>query len=369
MKLIIEPDDGVAPILAAITGAKKTIEIAIFRFDHKRIEKALIEAVERDVRVTALIAFANRGGEASLRKLELRFLDAGIIVARTDGDLIRYHNKYLLVDGKTLLVLSTNFTHLDIEHSRGFGVVTEHAEWANEAFRLFRADCSRARYKPKSSTFVVSPLNARKTLGDFLKRAKKELLIYDPQLTDKEMVRILQERQKAGVEIRIIGVVPARTGLDAQKLGSIRLHTRTIIRDRRQAFIGSQSLREQELDSRREVGLIIHDAKPVKKLVDVFEGDWDPARSPKTKSEEQEKAQLSQKESEKAAKTLAKDLNPIVNTMKKAVKRAVAKAGDDALNDKGMKERVKTVVKKAMKAAVQEAVKETKAAAKRGKNK
>jgi phosphatidylserine/phosphatidylglycerophosphate/cardiolipin synthase-like enzyme len=369
MKLIVVPDDGVAPILAAITGAKKTIEIAIFRFDHKRIEKALIDAVGRGVRVTALIAFANRGGETSLRKLELRFLDAGIIVARTNGDLIRYHNKYLLVDGKELLVLSTNYTHLDIEHSRGFAIATTHAEWTTEAFRLFRADCSRAKYKPKSSTFIVSPLNARQTLGDFLKRAKKELLIYDPQLTDKEMLRILQEREKAGVDVRIIGTVPARAGLDAQRLGSMRLHTRTIIRDRHQAFIGSQSLREQELDKRRELGLIIHDSRAVKKLTDVFEKDWDPERSPKTKTEQEEKAQLSQKESEKAAKALAKDLNPIVNTMKKAVKRAVAKAGTDALDDESMKKRVKTVVKKAMKAAVREAVKETKATAKRGKSK
>ena len=59
-----------------------------------------------------------------------------------------------------------------------------------------------------------------------------------------------------------------------QKLGGTRLHTRTIIRDRRQAFVGSQSLRTAELDARRELGLIIQDAKVVTKLVDTFETDW-----------------------------------------------------------------------------------------------
>ena len=88
------------------------------------------------------------------------------------------------------------------------------------------------------------------------------------------MLRILQERAKAGVEIKVIGSVAGRAEFDVQKLAGTRLHTRTIIRDRRQAFVGSQSLRTAELDSRRELGLIVQDAKVVKKLIETFEADW-----------------------------------------------------------------------------------------------
>ncbi len=49
-------------------------------------------------------------------------------------------------------------------------------------------------------------------------------------------------------------------------------HTRMIIRDRQQAFIGSQSLRTGGLDSRRELGLIVQDAKVVKKLINIYRG-------------------------------------------------------------------------------------------------
>ena len=133
MKLIIEPADGVAPLLSAIKSAKKSVEIAIFRFDRKDVEAALKAAAERGVKVTALIAFANRGGERNLRKLELRFLDAGIIVARSADDLIRYHDKYILIDRRVLYMLSFNFTHLDIDHSRGFGIVTTNANWVRRS--------------------------------------------------------------------------------------------------------------------------------------------------------------------------------------------------------------------------------------------
>jgi phosphatidylserine/phosphatidylglycerophosphate/cardiolipin synthase-like enzyme len=363
LKLIIEPTDGVAPLLTAIKNAKVRVEIAIFRFDRTDVENALKAAAARGVEVTALIAFTNRGGEQRLRKLEQRFLQAGIIVARTSDDLIRYHDKYILIDRSVLYMLSFNFTRLDIDHSRGFGIVSTRAKWVNEAARLFRADCMRSKYTPKTDTFVVSPENARTALETFVKRAKKQLLIYDPKISDKAMLRVLQARAKAGVEIKVIGSVSGRGGLNAKKLGGLRLHTRTIIRDRRQAFVGSQSLRTDELDSRRELGLIIHDVTAVKILIDTFESDWagarvkqGPARPRETENPANEPTAASVKQTEKAVRVFTKELDPLTLSVKKAVRKAVAKAGDDVLHDKDVKDTMKRVVKKAVKEAVKEAI-------------
>jgi cardiolipin synthase A/B len=117
VKLLIQPEDGVAPIVAAIKKAKKSIDIVIFRFDRAEIEASLKAAAKRGVAVSALIAYANRGGEKSLRKLEMRLLEAGVTVSRTAADLARYHDKLLLIDQRVLYVLSFNFTHLDIDHA------------------------------------------------------------------------------------------------------------------------------------------------------------------------------------------------------------------------------------------------------------
>ena len=102
MKLLVQPGDGVAPLVDAINGAKSRVEIAIFRFDRAEIEKALANAAARGVFVHALIAYTNRGGERNLRKLEMRLLEAGITVARTADDLIRYHDKFLIIDRREL---------------------------------------------------------------------------------------------------------------------------------------------------------------------------------------------------------------------------------------------------------------------------
>jgi cardiolipin synthase A/B len=283
---------------------------------------------------------------------------------------VRYHDKLLIIDRRVLYVLSFNFTHLDIDHSRGFGIITKKKALVEAALKLIKADTDRVTYEASVDALVVSPVNARKQLLALIRRAKKELLIYDPVIADSGVMHALHERSKKGVAIRVVGTVSRRThGLQVRSLRGLRLHTRTIIRDGRQAFIGSQSLREQELDKRREVGVIIHDAKAVKTLLDTFAKDWEPERSPRREEEARKQAQMTEKETEDAAKVLEKDMHPIVATMKKAVKRAVAKAGDEVLNDKGMKDTVKRVVKKAVRDAVQAAVKETRAAAKKNRKK
>jgi cardiolipin synthase A/B len=355
VKLIIEPTDGPGPLLAAIKKAKKTVDIAIFRFDRADVEKELKAAAARGVKVSALIAYVNRGGEKHLRALEMRFLDAGITVARTDDDLIRYHDKMMIIDRTILYMLSFNFTHLDIDHSRGFGIITRNKKMVHEAIRLFEADSARKSYTPDLDTFVVSPANSRKVLANFLKRAKKQLLIYDPEISDKEMMRILQERAKAGVEVRVIGHAAKRLGLPVEKLSKMRLHTRTIIVDGKRAFVGSQSLREAELDSRRELGLIINEAKIVKQLMDCFEADWNSTDGPRDEAEKKEAEEPLKKDVQRAAKALAKDLHPITATVKKAVKKVMADAGEETMGNKEVKSTVKKMVKKAIKEAVKEA--------------
>ena len=133
MKLLIQPEDGIAPLVAAIKHARKTVDIVIFRFDRAELEAALKAAAKRRVSVTALIADTNQGGEKSLRKLEMRLLATGVTVSRTAGDLVRYHDKLLIIDRRVLYMLSFNFTHLDVDHSRGFGIVTKKKEIVQEA--------------------------------------------------------------------------------------------------------------------------------------------------------------------------------------------------------------------------------------------
>jgi cardiolipin synthase len=277
MKLLTLPDDGVAPLLKAIAGARKLIQVAIFRFDFPEVERALEAAVGRGVQVHALIAHTNRAGEKLLRTLELRLLAAGMTVTRTSDELARYHGKFLIVDEKVLYVLACNFTRLDIQRSRSFGLVIRNARLLKEAAALFEADTTRKPFTSRVADLVVSPESSRERLARFIKAARRELLIYDPKVIDPAMVRLLHYRAEAGVRIRVLGKIGVQAegeGLTTGRLQGLRLHCRAMLRDGAELFVGSQSLRQVELDERREVGVIVRNRALAKTFTDTFERDW-----------------------------------------------------------------------------------------------
>jgi cardiolipin synthase len=274
MKLIVQPDDGIAPVVTAIKQARKSIDVLIFRLDRGDIARALEDAVARGVAVRALTAHTNRGGERSLRRLEMHLLEHGVTVSRTANDLIRYHGKLMIVDGRILHVYGFNFTSLDIGKSRSFGVITRNRRLVQEAVKLFAADFDRQPYTSGFPRLIVSPDNSRPRLAEFLKGARRQLLIYDPGLTDDAMLRIITAKIKEGVDVKIIGKVEAKWRVPWERYPGKRLHVRAIVRDGQRAFIGSQSLRKLELEKRREVGVVVTDRKVVESIVNVFARDW-----------------------------------------------------------------------------------------------
>jgi cardiolipin synthase A/B len=281
VNLLVEPDEGFAPLLKQIETARLSIDTTIFRFDLGELQKAFEAAVTRGVQVRALIAHTNSGGEKRLRKLETQLLAAGVILARSDDDLIRYHGKMLIVDREVLNVMAFNYTRLDIDKSRSFAMSTRDRQLVQEALKLFESDMARQPYTPGCEHLIVSPESSRTRLSAFIREARRELLIYDPKLTDAMMVRLIEERARKGVDVRILGRIgKLGAGLNAAKMPGMRLHARVIIRDRSHAFVGSQSLRKAELDQRREIGIVTRDVRVVKRLKEVFETDWARSAAP-----------------------------------------------------------------------------------------
>jgi len=356
MKLLVQPDDGVTPLVRGIDSATKSIDILIFRFDRGEIEKALLSAVGRGVRVRALIASTNRGGEKNLRALEMRLLAAGITVARTADDLVRYHGKMIIIDGRELYLLAFNFTYVDTDHSRSFGVITRDGELVQEAIQLFEADMQRQPYTCGMSSFVVSPLNARKELSAFLKAAKKELLIYDPSISDTAMLRLLQDRIKEGLAVRVIG---RGRKLGARKLIQVHLHARAIVRDGADVFIGSQSLRGAELDTRREIGVVFNDVKIAGQLVKLFNQDWELAQPPEVAGTGIEESVPVAEIAKEVAKAVTKGLPPMASVLEAAVNEVAGNGFDLPLNSDKLQDTVKDAVKHAVKEAVRDVVEKT----------
>jgi cardiolipin synthase len=358
LRLLQQPSDGILPLIKAINEAKTSIEILIFRFDQREIERALASAVSRGVVVQALIAHINGSGGESLRRLETRLLAAGVTVARTDNVMARYHAKLMIIDARELYVLAFNFTNQDISRSRSFGVIVDDQKIVQEASRLFEADVKRQPFEPAVTGFVVSPVNARTQLAAFIEGAKSELLIYDPKISDRAMLRLLCAKRDKGVEIKVIGRVSSSSNLAVRMLSGMRLHTRTIIRDRKEVFVGSQSLRELELDGRREAGIITGEKDVVDPIVKTFEEDWKGAQEAVPALENDEVTQPIQaaKVAKKVAKAITNGIVPIAPLVEQTIKEVSGEMTGLTVDAAEMELSVRTAVKEAVKKAVREAV-------------
>jgi phosphatidylserine/phosphatidylglycerophosphate/cardiolipin synthase-like enzyme len=354
VKLYVQPDAGLEPILATIRRAKKDIQILIFRLDRPEIERALFDAVERGVAVQALVAYTNRGGDKVLRRFEMRSLERGITVTRTSDDLVRYHGKMLIIDKKELLLLAFNFTHLDISMSRSFAISTTNKGVVAEAVRLFECDSKRTDYKAENKDLVVSPANAREQLTSFIKGAKKQLLMYEMKISDNEFVKLLNEKVSQGLDVRVIGSASSKGGtLPVRKL-PMRLHARAILRDGSSAFVGSQSLRKLEMEARREIGMIVHDAKITKQMIAIFDKDWSSAMPAQQSNGMNDLINVPAK---KVAKKVMKELN-LNSAVEEMVDRVLDKREDVEVDSKELVEGVREAMREEVHDAVHDALHE-----------
>lgn len=284
VSLIVQPGDSFFPIVNAIDRAQSSVNITVFRMDDPIIQKALVEAVRRGVRVRALIATSARGWGEANKKLLKDARKAGIEIKEPAGDSkkTRFHYKIMMIDGRQSSVFTFNPTRENLHYTRDFGVVLYDDETTSELNRLFDADWNDAVYTPAPhSNLLVSPYTSRAGMEAFLRSAQKSIHLWDAKVEDPAVIKILREKVAAGLDVRVLGDEKSpfkATGAGEPGFRAItrfKLHAKCVLVDGERASIGSMNLRTQCFDRRREVLIIVQDEHLVKKLSDVFTSDWE----------------------------------------------------------------------------------------------
>src|SRR5207237_7073165 len=136
----------------------------------------------------------------------------------------RYHGKMLIIDEKVAYILGFNFTHLDIDLSRSFGIVISKPGLVKEAVRLFDYDSKRQPYSDGQEDLIVSPVNARRRLTEFIAGAKESLLMYEMKISDNDFVKLINKKISAGVQVRVLSRASAKSGMIPVRRLASRMH-------------------------------------------------------------------------------------------------------------------------------------------------
>ena len=282
ISLIVQPGDSFFPIVRAIDRADRAINLTVFRMDDPIIQRALIEARQRGVRVRVLLSSSARGWGERNHKLLKEASEGGIATREPAGDSkrARYHYKMMTVDDKKAFVFTFNPTRENLHYARDFGIEVFSPAVAGEINRLFAADWHDRPFTANhESPLLVSPFNSRQKMTSLLANAMSSIQIADAKLQDPAIVALLVKKARSGIPVRVLGdeqyasTLPAEIAFRA--VARYRLHAKCTIIDGATAVIGSMNLRTESLDRRRELSITVDDSAILRQLNAVFESDWE----------------------------------------------------------------------------------------------
>jgi cardiolipin synthase len=282
--LLVEPNDGLDPIVRLIDGASHRIFISAYLLTQTRIVHALERAAVQGVKVFAILEPHPFGVPSQPQIMFATLHAAGILVKWAPSRFTYAHAKFLVLDDTTAVISSANFTEAGFSSDRDFVVIDRAETDVHDIDNLFRRDWDRKPDAFSDRNLIVSPDNARRDLLGFIASARRTLDVYTEELLDAQAVHALEQAAERGVWVRVITATVRGQAKEALTADGVDVHTRTrsgnyahakaIVVDGRAAFIGSENFSETSLDENRELGVKISSRQVVRRLSRTFDRDF-----------------------------------------------------------------------------------------------
>ena len=296
-RVLVQPQDGVAPVAALIDGARSTVAVKMFTLTAPALLDALVGAQARGVGVRVMLNPARSSGGRANDGAERRLRTAGVAVAWTNPRFAVTHEKSMVVDGRTALIATFNFCDKYFSETRDYGILVEEPDAVREILSGFEADWRRREFDPPpGSALLWSSRNAREGMAAFIDSARHSLWVQHPKFSDIAILDRLMAARDRGVRLRVIcggrhGISPPdmldtfgalrvlqRSGVKVHKQHGLRLHAKLLIADDARALVGSMNIDRSAFDLRRELGAVVADPHALAVLRARFDADWDESR-------------------------------------------------------------------------------------------
>lgn len=282
-QLIIEPEMGRKPVVQLIDQAKHTIDLVMYGFTDQTLLDAIIRKHAQGKSVKVILEDAPYKTETENNKTikQLAYHDIAWHGKIPPFKLI--HQKTLLIDGRTALVMTFNFTHSAFKNDRNFGLIMDDPKRVREIEKVFSADWQHQPIDAAGDDLIWSPDNSRAKLITHINKARSHLNIYAQSMSDYKLVGALANAARRGVTIRLLtSKLPrekqrqylTRAGVVIQQSKSRYIHAKVFIIDNEEAILGSINMTRASLDDNRELSVITHDPHVIQSLKKTFDHDW-----------------------------------------------------------------------------------------------
>ncbi len=289
--LYVEPDDGEAPLLAAIQGAKAAVHVETYMLTDQPLIDALVAARKagREVKVVLEQYPYNAPNTNDAAYAALRAGGVTAIWVATKFQLT--HTKTIVIDPGlptgAAWIMSLNLSHAAFTSNRDYAAVDDDPSDVLEADAVILADGANVADARVGKRLVVSPEDARAKLAAMIDAAKSTLDIEMEELSDTAIQGALITAQNRGVRVRIVcpssGVSTGTSdvlttlkgrGVQIKKLGNPDMHAKAIVVDGARAYVGSVNLTSASMDLNREIGVITETPATLARLATIIAADF-----------------------------------------------------------------------------------------------
>lgn len=283
--LLVEPIDGVTPVVKAIDAAQNTIFVSAYILSQRRIVRALERAAAQGVDVHVLLDQHPYGIVQQPEVMFSLLQAAGVSVKWAPAYFQFSHAKFMVLDDSELILSSANFTQAGFSQDRDFVLFDWDSQDVREADNIFRADWDRIAPVLDDHQLLVSPFNARIKFTALIGRAKRTIDVYSEEVLDQGIARALVRAARRRIRVRVQAATVSawakryltRSGIAVHSGSSANvpyIHAKVVVVDDRIAFVGSENFSGTSLDKNRELGVILRALPLVHRLEKTFRRDW-----------------------------------------------------------------------------------------------
>jgi phosphatidylserine/phosphatidylglycerophosphate/cardiolipin synthase-like enzyme len=280
--IAVQPDESAAPFVAVINGAKTSLRVMVYEMGFGPVLDALEAKAKAGVKERIIL-------DVSMKSVNQKYMDAlqaaGAEVIWSDPQFSYMHAKVTIADDSEAVVSTGNYYIGSIDTERNYAVRDTDPADLKVLGAIFDADFARKTPDISCTRLLVSPINSKQRLLDFIASAKTELLVHSMQLGDTDVRNAIVARKTAGVDVRAILADPGWVGANTEAAAFLKqngiearyaphVHVKAVTVDAKASYVGSENLSYTSLEKNREIGLIVTEPQNVGTVKGTFDKDW-----------------------------------------------------------------------------------------------
>jgi cardiolipin synthase A/B len=290
LRVLSEPQAGLAAIYALISGARSSIDLTMYELIDTTAENDLTAAARRGVDVRVIL---DQHLEKSRNTATYNYLKAHKVRVTWAPSGVTYHQKTLTVDDKTSVIMTLNMVSEDYAGTRDFAVIDTSRADVAAVVATFNADFAHKKITPPDGADLVwSPTNSQAAILAVIGAARHTLAVENEEMGDPVITSALEAAAKRGVNVTItmtaesdwdsafsaLGKAGAhvRTYKDSTKV--LYIHAKAVVADAgspaEQMFVGSENFSAASLRRNRELGIRTTNKPVISAVAAVLAGDY-----------------------------------------------------------------------------------------------